>query len=334
MDGRRERNPGAIARRAMSSLLALALGAITFPVGGEAAEYIDETRPVDVKPNGSLPANEGRGRLDISDDGRYVLFASSSTELTDHTYPVSPYGAPIWHVFRRDMLTGEVELVDVNSAGRVAKGGAIGAEMSADGNKIVFRAPGSELGPEPLPDEIYVRDMTTGGLELVNRADGPDGDPVWRVGTALSISADGTKVAFVSYDAGIDPDVTIPPNADVLHVYVRDLEAGTTEFADCMGGDPCTPSPGNRSNHSIQLSDSGRYVLFDTYEEPRPSCIDRPELDYACSQFYVRDMQERTTTLVSRADGVNGESRATHGPPWPTSPGTGGTSPSTPPRPT
>ena len=143
--------------RALGWLTALAVLALAGPTGAVAADYIDETLPVDVRSGGEFPHDgKSEGVLHISDDGRYILFRSSSRELTEDDYPQSPHGAPIWHQFRRDMWTGEVELVDVNADGRVAKVGApTGASMSADGNEIVFRAPGSELGPEPLPDEIY-----------------------------------------------------------------------------------------------------------------------------------------------------------------------------------
>ena len=294
--------------RALGWLTALAVLALAGPTGAVAADYIDETLPVDVRSGGEFPHDgKSEGVLDISDDGRYILFRSSSRELTEDDYPQSPHGAPIWHQFRRDMWTGEVELVDVNADGRVAKVGApTGASMSADGNEIVFRAPGSELGPEPLPDEIYARDMTTGALDLVNRADGSNGRIIHLLGGSLSISADGTKVAFLSYESDVDPDVEVAPDPEILHAYVRDLETGSTELVDCIDGDPCAPAPGGVSNDGIDMSADGRYVLIHRADAPGGACIDRPELDYACTQFYVRDMVSRTTTLASRADGVDG----------------------------
>ena len=298
---------GRVLQRAFGAILFAGFG-LCVPASGGAEEFIDETRPVDVMSGGELPEYEARGPLAISEDGRYITFQSASRALTDDDYPVSPYGAPIWHLFRRDMATNEVELVDVNRAGRVARIGApIGGAMSADGNDVIFRAPGSELGPEPLPDEIYVRDMTTGELELVNRADGTDGRIISAVGGAVDISGDGTEVTFLSNEADIDPDVDFPPDPDAYHVYVRDLAAGTTEIVDCVGADPCVPSPEGVINDSAEISADGRYILFHRHDPAGASCIDRPELPYACAQFYVRDRTGRTTTLVSRADGAGGE---------------------------
>ena len=148
--------------------------------------------------------------------------------------------------------------------------------------------------------------MTTGALDLVNRADGSNGRIIHLLGGSLSISADGTKVAFLSYESDVDPDVEVAPDPEVLHAYVRDLETGSTELVDCIDGDPCAPAPGGVSNDGIDMSGDGRYVLIHRADAPGGACIDRPELDYACTQFYVRDMVSRTTTLASRADGVDG----------------------------
>lgn len=128
--------PFSIAKRvALSAGLALTLGACS--ATSASATFIDETQPVDVNPLTGVTPNEDSVALDMSADGRYILFTTPSTALTDDDYPVGD--ADIWHVFRRDMQTGEIVLVDVED-GWIPETGARTGTISADGTRVVYSA--------------------------------------------------------------------------------------------------------------------------------------------------------------------------------------------------
>lgn len=296
VNGASKLKPEVMARRATSSLIALALGAITFPAAS--AAYIDETRPVDVNPStGAFPAVDSV-LLDISDDGRYILFTSPSTELTDDDYPTAPWD--IWHVFRRDMDTGEILLVDIEG-GWISEAGARTGTMSGDGSRVVYS--GGSPG-QPGFRVTHLRDLETGEHEVVSV---PDNESRWLTPYANEqISANGTKVTFMIAGTGIDPRVDVEDNG-AFHVYVRDTEDDTTKLVDCDDGDPCETSPTGATFSHQNISTDGRYVMFERPRSMPEDCIDSAVGVNSCVDVYVRDTELGTTTLVSRADGVAGD---------------------------
>ncbi len=92
----------------------------------------------------------------ISEDGRYVVFESSSTNLIDNdTNHVSD-------IFLHDLTTGETIRVSVGSSGEELLSGSRRPSISADGRYISFvyqSVDGSQ--------QIFVKDRTTGELKLV-----------------------------------------------------------------------------------------------------------------------------------------------------------------------
>ncbi|MCB0865151.1 MAG: hypothetical protein KDB58_05520, partial [Solirubrobacterales bacterium] len=245
-----------------------------------------------------MTPNEDSVALDMSADGRYILFTTPSTALTDDDYPVGD--ADIWHVFRRDMQTGEIVLVDVED-GWIPETGARTGTISADGTRVVYSAgsPG-----QPGYRVTHLRDLETGEHEVVSV---PDDESRWLSPVANEqISADGTKVAFLSDATGVDPRVEIEGEGE-YHLYVRDVVNGTTKLADCLDGDPCVPSDGVSTQSQQNISADGRYVLFQIPREQSSSCIDAAVGSSACVDVYVRDTSLGTTVLASRADGAAGE---------------------------
>ncbi|MGW0536483.1 TolB family protein [Streptomyces sp. NPDC003032] len=117
-------------------------------------------------------------------------------------------------------------------------------------------------GDRPSPTlRLYVRSMATGADELVSgAADGPK--------DAASLSADGSLVAYQTRSAGDDP-------ADVL---VRNRATGETVHVD----------KGLGKGELVQLSEDGRYVLFD-----------------AGGGAYLRDLRSDTTRRVADRPAVS-----------------------------
>ncbi len=124
-----------------------------------------------------------------------------------------------------------------NAAG-TANGNRGSAFLSSAATEPSWRSPAADdLGPTDTDrsSDVYVRDLRTGTTRLASaRADGEDsGNAPSR---PLSISPDGTKVAFASYATDLGPhdsDTTELPEAtadDIGNedVYVHDLTSGTT----------------------------------------------------------------------------------------------------------
>ena len=118
------------------------------------------------------------------------------------------------------------ELVSVNDMGTDSGNGrSRSPSISADGTKVAFSSFASDLGPTDTNGtlDVFVRDLTTGTTTLVSVNDfGTDSANNFSLFPV--ISADGTKVVFISFASDLVPTDT---NGQ-FDVFVRDLIAGTT----------------------------------------------------------------------------------------------------------
>ena len=169
----------------------------------------------------------------ISGDGRYVTFVSASPLL----------GVSDEQVFRKDMNTGEVRLVsvDTNTGNAAPQDVVMDAHaISDDGRYVVFRSPAPLLPGVTATGQTYVRDMVANTTELVSRQSGANGQP-GTTGTAYAaISPNGRYVVFKAFFG-----LGSPPNYS--GVYLRDRLTHTSTSiptpaslpggSSCFGGD-------------------------------------------------------------------------------------------------
>lgn len=229
----------------------------------------------------------------ISDDGRWVAFESSSSNL------VARDGNGVADVFVRDLVRGRTVRVNVDVDGGDADAGAAapGAapSVSADGRFVAFASLATDLvagRPTEQVQDIFVRDLRTGTTTRVTVGrDGraPNGDS-----HLPSISDDGRVVAFVSY-AG---NLVRGDRNEAPDVFVADLDAGTIVRAhvDADGGDPdagVVISPWSASERP-DLSGDGRSVAFTS------AAADLVPADgNGVPDVFVRDLAAGTTSRAS-----------------------------------
>lgn len=189
---------------------------------------------------------------------------------------------------------------------RVSVAGGVPAEysslpsISADGTVVVFA--GSAHGAAPWVDgnHLYARDRSDGTTTLVD---------VSNVGTPsdtgnlsdFDVSADGRYVVFASDSAVFDPgrewgcteydEEDDEVRAPCREVYVRDLQAGTTELVSAaMSGSA------NGHSYAPAISADGRTVVF---ESAATNLV--PTATSGDTDVYVRDLGADLTALVSVA---------------------------------
>ena len=240
---------------------------------------------------GGVNASSG-GASNVSADGRYVAFTSSSDSLSgdDDDHLVNGYV--------RDVYAGRTILVSRASglAGAAANGDVSGIAISADGSHVAFGSHATNLSPDD-PDtqtDVYVRELATGALVLASRADGAGGAKANASASVGGLDADGSRLAFsttaTNLGFGADPD---------NDVFVRDLAAGTTVLAsraDGAAGDQANANAGGAS-----ISADGNRVGFVT------TATNMGDGDADARQdAHVRDLAAGTTVLASRADGPGG----------------------------
>ncbi|MBX3025271.1 PD40 domain-containing protein [bacterium] len=137
----------------------------------------------------------------ISDDGRYVAFASRATNLVNP----SPSDA-FEQIYVADWETQSVQLGSVNDQGQAANARSFLPDLTADGGEVAFKSEAFNLVPNDtngVPD-VFVRNLTTNTTQRVsvddfgNQSNGLSGGP--------GISADGRFVAFASFASNFVPD--------------------------------------------------------------------------------------------------------------------------------
>jgi Tol biopolymer transport system component len=219
----------------------------------------------------------------ISADGRFVAFTTNAGNLDG-----APGGS---QVYLRDTQLNDVALVSVDLMTGNPNGDANNASVSENGRYVAFESDASNLGTDDMDvaTDVFVRDMQTGTVTLVSRATTAGGATSDGVSTKPSISADGTRVAFQSTATNLGTDADVKSD-----IFVRDTQAATTTLVSRAA------NPGNGASQNAAISGDGRHVAFDSKSTNLPDDGD------ANDDVFVRDTQANTTTLVDRADGVNG----------------------------
>lgn len=229
--------------------------------------------------NGFRPSY-GKG---ISADGRYVAFASSAPDLV-------PGGAEVYGLYVRDRQTGTTTRETLTSAGAPADGPRDyelhTATMSRDGRYVTFETAVNDVVPGDTNNamDIFVRDRSTGEVELVSIADAgtqADGDS-W----GPRVSDGGRCVVFTS-----DATTLVPGDTNgKSDLFVRDRRSGTTTrlTVDPTGGDADGDTDGEGRNggggNPLSLRPDGGEVAF-----PSEAANLVPADTNAAADVFVRD---------------------------------------------
>ncbi len=234
----------------------------------------------------------GHSRLPaISGDGRFVAFVSEAANLVpgDSNFTED--------VFVKDLQTGAVERVSLNSAGDEASLASGSPAISYDGRYVAF----SSLAPNLVPGDtngtwdVFLRDRQAGATKRVSvatggaQSNGPSETP--------AVSYDARYVAFESQATNLDPADTTPKK----DIYLRDVVQETTTRVS-VPLDPSAPTDDDSTMPSV--SSDGSTVAFTSLA----SNLD-PGDTPGTYDVFVRDVAGGFTgvvTLSSTGDRVEG----------------------------
>jgi Tol biopolymer transport system component len=143
------------------------------------------------------PGNSHSSTVDLSGDGRYVVFSSNASNLV----PGDTNGTS--DVFVRDRQTGETTRVSVGAGGVQADAYSSGGAVSGDGRFVAFSSTATNLAPvppcEPLGTctRVFVADRQTGAIDAIVPVDVmPESAPYGITDAVTDISADGRWLAM------------------------------------------------------------------------------------------------------------------------------------------
>ena len=211
------------------------------------------TERVSVDSSGAQGNGESNSVLghSISADGRFVAFGSLASNLVPGD--TNGYG----DIFVRDRRAGTTERVSVDSSGGQADHVSGWHSISADGRYVAFDSFANNLvpGDTNVATDVFVRDRVAGTTVRVSL--GPGGAQPDHHSFFPSISADGTRVAYLSFARNLVPDDT----NGVLDAFVVDRTRGTTtrvsvDSAGHEANDGCSYWAG------VSISADGRFVVF------------------------------------------------------------------------
>jgi Tol biopolymer transport system component len=217
--------------------------------------------------NRGQQGNEHSGVARISGNGHVVCFLTLASTIAGPRVRPS-----VARVVVRDLGRERTRLVAPRSSN---------CALSRTGRLVAFESKARLVRrDQDRTTDVYVRDMRSGRFHLISGG-GPD---KFRGGSdEPALSRSGRFVAFTTRNARVPSDTN-----RVADVYVRDLQTGRLIRASIATGG----EQGKRPSVRPSISGDGRFVTFTTYNGFEP-------IDGEGQDAYVRDLQKRTTRLVS-----------------------------------
>jgi len=224
----------------------------------------------------------------VSADGRYVALTSTATNLV-------PGVTTGQHVYRKDLVTAEIELVSKDAANTPGNGINTSPVISDDGRYVAFVSTSTNLvTPVTIGTQVFRKDMVTGEVLLVSaNAEGLQGDGISNI---PSMSGDGRYLSFTSFATNL-----VTPGTTGQHSYRKDLSTEEIEFVE-------TDASGERGDGiSVysSISPDGRYVAFSS------SSTNLVTPDTTGMQIFRKDFASGEVLLVTAdAEGQQGDANS------------------------
>lgn len=250
------------------------------------------------------PANSHSNTAVISDDGAYVAFLSSATNL-DVTGTNSTGGRQAFRWRRSD---GLLELVSLNAAGSSGANNYVTSlSISGTGSRIVFNTSATDL-VNPFNDangdysyydnDLYIRDMAVGTTTLVNHAHDSASTTGNGVAGLAKISRDGSRIVYQSHATDLEAGTSDHNDAQDIIVYT--VATNSNAYVTVETSASSTANIGTEflmaaNLNSQVMSADGRFLVFASSASDVLGSDSNSGRD-----VFLRDMQTGMVTLISR----------------------------------
>jgi Tol biopolymer transport system component len=209
----------------------------------------------------------------MSEDGQVIFYEASADAGSTAV------------LLRYDAATGLTLTLYTNAANATLAAGAL--DMTPDGRKVAFMANAGDNSGRSAAIMVWDADQGTTTLASGNLTNGV---PEFSDASAPAIDETGRYVAFLSSDQGLVTNAV----GSGTHIYVRDLQAGTTTLAD---EDPMGVGSGVALGCFPAINPGGRVVAF--YAQDGTLV---PGDQNGFFDVFVRDLVSGTNELISAAD--------------------------------
>ena len=187
----------------------------------------------------------------LSGDGDRVAFDSNADNLIDQDVNGKR------DVFLFDRPTGSISLLSVPFDGAQSDGSSHSAQISADGQSVVFVSEASNLvhADDNGSSDIFVHSVNSGLTELIDIQDPAEPSRLKQESNdEPDISGDGRFVVFSSF---IRP-MSEPTEKGVANIFLYDRDTNISQLVS-KGLDE---TAADRQSSSPSISDDGRWVVF------------------------------------------------------------------------
>lgn len=217
----------------------------------------------------------------ISEDGRYVAFRSSASNLvTGDTNNASD-------IFVKDRVSGVMTRVSTDSNGIESSSSSWNPSISADGRYITFSTTASLVaGDNNGKQDIFLKELSTGITTLVSSDS--DGVASNNHSYTSSVSADSRYVTFRSIASNLVPG----DNNSKSDIFVKDMSTGIMTRVSTS----TTGIEGNGDSLNPSISVDGRYVTFDSKAANLVTADSNGKQD-----VFIKDLSLGFTSKVSRS---------------------------------
>lgn len=187
-----------------------------------------------------------------SDDGRYVVFNSSASNLVaGDTNDVSD-------VFLRDTVANTTQRISVNADGSESTASSSNGCISADGRYIVYSSNGNPTNDSEHDEEdIYLYDRQNNNYRSISQPRQPCTSPCTGWAKAATIAGDGRSILFVARSVFLTAEA-----APSTELYRYDMANGTVELI--TKNSDGTPRGLSGFFGTFSVSDDGRYIAFNS----------------------------------------------------------------------
>jgi len=191
--------------------------------------------------------NDASEPAELSADGRFVTFTSTSSDLTNRDYNFAE------DVFVLDRQSRALECISRQANGTNGNGRSYSSRISRDGRYVVFQSGATNLiiGDTNDREDVFLFDRQARTTTVIST--GPGGVRSTRDSGYASLSGDGRYVAFESL---ADNFVANDTNG-TWDIFLRDVTGGTIQCLSLAGGQTA-----NDESHGAVISTDGSLVVF------------------------------------------------------------------------
>lgn len=225
-------------------------------------------------------ANAACDQPSLSDDGKYLVFRSTATNLvSDDTLDYSD-------IFLKNLATGTTTRVSTTGTGTEAYNDSHSPAISGDGRYVVFCSAASNLvaSDDSVGAAVFKKDLQTGAITRVSNSQAGDGANLPCANPA--ISGDGRYVAFETEASNLVSDDT---NSH-CDVFVKDTQSGSIGRASTATGS----TEADSDSECASISRDGRYVVFCSHATDLVASDTNGLVD-----AFIKDRTDGVTRMVS-----------------------------------